>query len=358
MDANMETDAPDGGDTALQQEEIDATTRRNYRNIRDRLHENRLQLVDPNSDHLEAALIDVENNFKNVNKPREAVSDSYILLQLARLGKERIRNVHCEFRSFNNNDFMKKMRAFMTGRKPAADDESDEEESDNDVTLSRTAANKSRIKKESKRGGGRESYVLTRPVLKKFGSQCMRYFHVPPRPTFLLGALEKDIAVTNKRKYTRKAAEQPEVTEKQRTKIKELDANSKETETNNTISEVERVFSVLKKFHKKLKQQPICYYTFVVNPESFSRTIENIFYVSFLIKDGYAKLYLDRDNLPVLEPILDKDQAAASNAENATAKGQKKGVNNIQSMIQMTKIEWREIIETFGIQSAAIPNPN
>ena len=44
-----------------------------------------------------------------VNKPREAVSDSHILLQLARLGKERIRNVHCEFRSFNNNDFMKKM---------------------------------------------------------------------------------------------------------------------------------------------------------------------------------------------------------------------------------------------------------
>lgn len=68
-----------------------------------------MEYIDPNSDKLEAALNDVENNFKNVKKPREAVSDSYILLQLARLGKERIRNVHCEFRSFNNNDFMKKM---------------------------------------------------------------------------------------------------------------------------------------------------------------------------------------------------------------------------------------------------------
>lgn len=348
-------------------------------NLKCAVIENRLEYVDPNSDHLETALNDVENNFKNVNKPREAVSDSYILLQLARLGKERIRNVHCEFRSFNNNDFMKKMRAFMTGRKAAEDDESDEE-SENEVTLSRTGKSRT-FKKEPKR---KESYVLTRPVLKKFGSQCMRYFHVPPKPTFLLGALEKDIAITNKRKYTRATKVEPEVAEKQRTKIRELDANAKETETNNTISEVERVFSVLKKVYKKLKQSPICFYTFVVNPESFSRTIENIFYVSFLVKVTKPLLpprhsssrsqtpspfqRMDTPNstwtrttcqfwvsqgswlgfLPpgsfilneciLSEPVPEKDQTA-NNTENA--KGQKKGVNNIQSMIQMTKIEWR-----------------
>jgi hypothetical protein len=51
----------------------------------------------------------VEKAFKNVKKPREAVSDSQILVELAILGRERIRNVQCEFRKFNNVEFMDKL---------------------------------------------------------------------------------------------------------------------------------------------------------------------------------------------------------------------------------------------------------
>ena len=44
-----------------------------------------------------------------VKKPREGVSDSNILLELAILGKERIRNVHCVFRSFNPSEYIEKL---------------------------------------------------------------------------------------------------------------------------------------------------------------------------------------------------------------------------------------------------------
>jgi hypothetical protein len=47
--------------------------------------------------------------FLKVKKPREGVSDHDVLLELAVLGKERIRNVHCVFRSFNNNEYMEKL---------------------------------------------------------------------------------------------------------------------------------------------------------------------------------------------------------------------------------------------------------
>ena len=53
--------------------------------------------------------LQVEGNFKRVNKPREAVSDMNILREVAILQNERIRNLQCEFRSFNNNEFIDKL---------------------------------------------------------------------------------------------------------------------------------------------------------------------------------------------------------------------------------------------------------
>jgi hypothetical protein len=39
---------------------------------------------------------------------------------------------------------------------------------------------------------------------------------------------------------------------------------------------------------------------FVVNPKSFGQTIENMFYVSFLIRDGRVEIDFDEFGLPAL----------------------------------------------------------
>jgi hypothetical protein len=43
------------------------------------------------------------------------------------------------------------------------------------------------------------------------------------------------------------------------------------------------------------EKQKINFFEFVVDPQSFSQTIENIFHFSFLIKDGQAGLKVEND---------------------------------------------------------------
>jgi hypothetical protein len=41
-------------------------------------------------------------------------------------------------------------------------------------------------------------------------------------------------------------------------------------------------------------------FDFVVNPTSFGQTVENLFYISFLIREGNARVLVDDDSLPLL----------------------------------------------------------
>jgi len=170
--------------------------------------------------------------------------------------------------------------------KPKRDPDEDEEVV-SDQEMAAPQRNRARSSKAN------NQYVLTKETLANFGAKCMDYFRVPPRPTFLIGSLDKEIQFLQiKQRQQRKQADKD--LETVRTKIKELDANTKETEENSTVNEIERIFKILKRIYKRTKQMPICLYTFMVHPTSFSRTIENIFYVSFLVKVFLFKLTLSR----------------------------------------------------------------
>ena len=77
-------------------------------------------------------------------------------------------------------------------------------------------------------------------------------------------------------------------------KPQELTVQDIAEQENETSRNVEGVYRCL------LKHQPINYFVFVVNPHSFSQTVENIFYFSFLIRDGKAKVELDEDDMPMI----------------------------------------------------------
>lgn len=59
-----------------------------------------------------------------------------------------------------------------------------------------------------------------------------------------------------------------------------------------TEARVQEIFSQLVSAYKQSNKKPVGYYNFVINPESFSATVENIFHVTFLTKENKVELLI------------------------------------------------------------------
>lgn len=104
---------------------------------------------------------------------------------------------------------------------------------------------------------------------------------------------------------------------------------------------------MLQTYFEKYPDTPMSYFEFVIDPNSFSRTVENIFYVSFIIRDGFARIRLDHNKLPILEPTH-VNQADEEN--NSSSCGRKEGV------ISLGLQDWKNIVSTFEISGAMMKN--
>ena len=60
---------------------------------------------------------------------------------------------------------------------------------------------------------------------------------------------------------------------------------------------------------------------FVVNPESFGKTVENMFHASFLVKEDKAQIFIDpAKNLPFIQPIKKSRTQATESGDNSNKK--------------------------------------
>ncbi|CAL4080422.1 unnamed protein product, partial [Meganyctiphanes norvegica] len=108
--------------------------------------------------------------------------------------------------------------------------------------------------------------------------------------------------------------------------------------------DVIRILGLLKKAVRANNQQPVNYFRFVTNPDSYTYTVENMFHVSFLVRDQHAQVTLDDDGIPVLYPRkVTADVVDGNNAK--------------QCILTLTMKEWREVIKVFGIKKPMIPAP-
>ncbi|ATY61112.1 nuclear protein Qri2/Nse4, putative [Cordyceps militaris CM01] len=84
---------------------------------------------------------------------------------------------------------------------------------------------------------------------------------------------------------------------------------------------------------------------FVVNPKSFGQTVENIFYVSFLIRDGRIEIEYDEYSLPALAPVV-REEHEDESARQGSAKH--------QAVLSIDMRAWKDIIDTLQIKESMI----
>ncbi|KAK0729823.1 Nse4 C-terminal-domain-containing protein [Lasiosphaeris hirsuta] len=87
---------------------------------------------------------------------------------------------------------------------------------------------------------------------------------------------------------------------------------------------------------------------FVINPHSFGQTVENMFYVSFLIREGSVKLTFDDNGLPALEPF--RKDPESNNAQS------RHGTMRHQAIMSIDMEIWQEVIKAFNIKEPMIPH--
>merc|ERR1711935_13739 len=78
----------------------------------------------------------------------------------------------------------------------------------------------------------------------------------------------------------------------------ETAASLTEMFVNSTLMQLEDAYEVN-------DRNPISYFNFILDPQSFTKSVENMFHFSFLVKEGKASFRLDDDGrgLPFIAPL-------------------------------------------------------
>ncbi|EED17626.1 nuclear protein Qri2/Nse4, putative [Talaromyces stipitatus ATCC 10500] len=100
--------------------------------------------------------------------------------------------------------------------------------------------------------------------------------------------------------------------------------------------------------HQIAENGGILLYPFAINPKSFGQTIENLFYISFLIRDGNVGISQDSHDFVTLH----------SSTPYPPLEAQEKGIQKHQLILNLNFEIWHDLIESFDIKESIIPHRN
>ncbi|KAJ7251552.1 Nse4 C-terminal-domain-containing protein [Mycena haematopus] len=277
--------------------------RKGYRTLAKSVEEHQHNLNDYSAQQLTDQVKKADELFDRVKGPQEATLDSAFLLMASNMGAQKARAMKSGSGSFDIDDFVSKLVIFMGGAQQL-DDDSDGEDNRGSLEWDRI---------------GRRALAKSRRV---------------PAMGFMLGPLsieQKKRNVTKRAKFEKDKADMRAPQE-----IKEEDIARAENETTKNVATLETLLAA--------EDGPVNLFEFVINPNDFAQSVENIFYLSFLIRDGKVALETQDDGQVVIYICQQPD-------DNDYIAGLKKR----QIVLEFDKATWERAKEVFNITKSKIP---
>lgn len=118
-------------------------------------------------------------------------------------------------------------------------------------------------------------------------------------------------------------------------------------EEQNTANMVKLVY---RRYLSRDDGEDVNLFRFFINPFSFGQSVENLFYTSFLIKDGRLKLYTDKQGIPCIERVTSEEMREAQEENHKFL-----STHNIATF---NYAAWKKYIELYDIQDAFLGHRN
>jgi len=342
--------------------------KKGLRNLYTKLNESRTDYLQPGSRGLEATLEEADELYKNIKQTSDATIDSRLLVATADLSYKKINNLTLGDSStgVDVDDFITKCISFM-------------QRADGDgVTSGRSAAEPTRTPSQRRRrhpgadDDAEDGDTMNWDYLGR--NACLLYNARPCLSGFLLGPLSVQKKV---RRQTQRKAREARAEASQATRPVELrDEDLEKQESANLTVVCAEIAQLLDRTQKRgaeraekeyeaLEGEPsdedaldimrkhgitdngcVPLFDFCVNPKSFGQTVENLFYVSFLIKEGKVGLDFDSNGLPTLGIAPPKSVA------------ERQETQRNQAVFTLDFDVWEDIVHSCGIQKSIIPHRN
>ncbi|KAH8105478.1 Nse4 C-terminal-domain-containing protein [Cristinia sonorae] len=263
------------------------------------------------ADELNETVARVNQLFNEVKGTSEAIKDSRILNIVTEQAHTKARAMKSGSGAFDVDDFIQKLVTFMGGRRA---EQLDEDDDDDERENTRAA-----------QGGPLDWESIARKALA--------HSHRVPVSDFMLGPL---------------SIEQKQRAAAKRTKIEKNKADEKKpqaiTEDDITRSENETTKNVVVISNLLQQHMPVNLFRFIVNPNDFGQSVENLFYLSFLIRDGTCAMTISDDGEPEIFAC-----------ERPTTDEYANGLKKRQLVMELDMATWRRAVEVFDIREPLIP---
>lgn len=231
------------------------------------------------------------------------------------MGAEMTRNMRIESDTFDIDDFMHRTARYMGGEVHHTRNGAQSTEARIDADLAAADA---------------DAWDWNR-----LGRLAARFSRRAPVLDLLLGPLQVQ---TRQRKQVQRRLLDRDAEQVAPQQLQEEDIVQSENETARLVREIYRLLE------GACGDDGINFFQFALNPDSFSDSVENMFYISFLVRDGKVAIYDDEHGDPRLmlsEEPTDEDREA--------------GLTRRQIIIELDVDAWKSLVELYDVRRPMIP---